>query len=235
MDNLLLEKFNSQLRLNGMLEVAFLKPSEIQSQPKNARYFDNTQFKQLVANIASAGHLEGVILVRKRDNGAYECVSGHNRRDAAKEAGIEEVMCLVLTGITDEETTAKQLAHNALVGKDDMGILKELFDSIKDIELKLSTGLQSEIERVTYQNLQFKSGATKSMMLLFFEEDFEATDEMLDKMVSAIQIDGDSVRVARHEHFDKIAAAIRKIKKVQNIKNNAVAFETLLSRINDVL
>lgn len=223
---------NPILRKMGLFELVVVDPRNCIGQDKNARYFDISKFKQLVSNIQKDGALESVPLLYGSEEldkiGKYEIISGHHRIEAAAEAGIKYIIAFVRRDITRDELVSKQLSHNALVGKDDQAILKELFDSIHDIDLKMATGLQDEIAKVSYESLNFRVGTFKTLILAFSPADLESYDEIAERFVEEIAITDDTeIRVASMDDYDNFIKAIQKVKKIENIKNNSVAIHRL--------
>ena len=228
-----LSELNKQTKAIGLPEIAIVAPSDCIEQDKNARYFSPEVFQQLVDNIKSDGRLESIPLCYQTDedkkNGKYHIISGHHRISAAKQAGLDKIMIFVIEPKDRDEIISKQLSHNSLIGKDDKVILFELFDEIKNIEQKISSGISSEIEKISYASLNFHLGNFRQFTLLFCsgeDEKFDATMNEIENMVSFKQ--DEIVRIVDNKMFDKFADNLRKIKKTENIKNNAVAFSRMI-------
>jgi hypothetical protein len=186
-----------------------------------------------VDNIKSDGRLESIPLCYQTEEdkklGKYHIISGHHRVGAAKQAGLEWIMIFVITPKDRDEIIAKQLSHNSLVGKDDKVILFELFEEIKNIEQKIASGISSEIEKITYTSLNFHLGNFKQFILLFSSGEDEKFDELMQELENTTSFKQDDVvRIVDNKTFDKFADNLRKIKKVENIKNNAVAFSRMI-------
>lgn len=229
------DRLNPFLLKLGMLEIAIVNPSKCLPQPRNARYFAPEVFRQLVDNIKVAGNLESVPLVYRHESreGYFFTTSGHHRIDAAKEAGLNWVMVFIFKPTSVDEITSKQLSHNALTGIDDPVVLAELFNSIEDLQAKIATGLTSEVGKIEYDSLNFKIGATKSMTLLFVPEellDHLGRMDAIEEEISKIPVKGsEQTRLIGKADWNSFAALMRKIKKTENIKSNAVAFGWILS------
>jgi len=221
-----LATLNAALQAHGMCEIAIVAPSDCIGQKKNARYFTPEKFAQLVQNIKRDGRLESVPLVYRSDENAekYVVISGHHRIDAAKEAGLAQILVFVTTPESRDEIVSKQLAHNALVGKDDAMILAELFDSIHDIDLRLASGLSDEASKVSYASLNFRIGEFRELVLMFLPEQADDLDAAMTRIAESTVADKDStVILANMAHYEQFAATLRHLKKVENIKNNATA------------
>ena len=64
--------------------------------------YEGQHFTNMFESVRANGAMV-LIVVRPADDGKYEILSGHNRVNAAKEAGIDSVPALIRTGLTDEE------------------------------------------------------------------------------------------------------------------------------------
>lgn len=168
----------------------------------------------------------------KDQPGKYRIISGHHRIEAARTAGLDSIMVMVTEPASDEDVISKQLAHNALVGKDDPVILAELFAKIKDIQLRLATGLNDEIAKISYPSLNFKLGATRQFALLFVPEDAIAFDnglEALEEFARSIPVTASTeVRIVSTDNWKHFADLMRRVKKSENIKSNATAMLFLI-------
>ena len=64
--------------------------------------YEGPRFTDMVESVRANGVIVPIV-VRPADDGKYEILSGHNRVNAAKEAGIDSIPAIVRTGLTDEE------------------------------------------------------------------------------------------------------------------------------------
>lgn len=214
---------NQQLKQNGLLEIAIVSPKECFGQKVNARYFSAEKMQQLTKNIAETGALESAPLVYFED-GKWRIISGHHRVEAAKAAGIEKMLAFVASPESADEIVSKQLSHNALVGQDDKALLAQLFTSIQDVSLRLATGLNDEVAKISYTSLNFRIGEFKEFMLLFLPQDLEDINKNLEQIASMTTFTPKTeVHLAPLEIFDEFARILRRIKKNENIKSNAAA------------
>jgi len=223
-----LTNLNAALRESGMCEVAIVRPQDCVGQKKNARYFTPEKFAQLVQNIKRDGRLESVPLVYAIEDGKYSIISGHHRIDAAKEAGLEQILVFVTTPESRDEIVSKQLSHNALVGKDDPMLLAELFNSIAEMDLRLASGLSDEVSKISYASLNFRVGEYKELVLMFLPEQLEDLEAKMTEIANSSIADKNStVFLASLADYEKFTATLRQIKKVENIKNNATAVQRM--------
>lgn len=224
-----LTALNTALRAQGLCEIAIVRPDDCKGQRKNARYFTPEKFAQLVQNIKRDGRLESVPLVYRSDDAeGYSIISGHHRVDAAKEAGLKHILVFVTTPDSRDEIVSKQLAHNALTGKDDPMLLAELFSSIHDLDLRLASGLSDEAAKISYTSLNFRLGEYRELVLLFLPEQLTELDETMTAIAESSVADHNStVHLARLADYERFTATLRHLKKVENIKNNATAVQRM--------
>jgi hypothetical protein len=84
------------------------------------------EFNRLVANLKRDGVLTSLPLVYRG-----EVLSGNHRVQAAIKAGIVEADCIEITSdLSEQQQRAIQLSHNALTGKDDPNILREIYEGL---------------------------------------------------------------------------------------------------------
>lgn len=84
---------------------------QIQDFPEHPfKVLDNAEMDDLVKSIS----VKGVILptiVRQREDGSYEMISGHRRKHAASKAGLKEIPCII-KNLTDDEATILMVDSN---------------------------------------------------------------------------------------------------------------------------
>lgn len=121
--------------------------SDISLIEKNARFMNQSTFRQLVANIKRDGELSSVPFCVENESGKLTVVSGNHRVQAAKAAGLTiiPVMYIAETDISNDEIRAIQLSHNSISGEDDAEILKQLLDEIQDVAMKEYAHISNEI------------------------------------------------------------------------------------------
>ena len=74
------------------------------------KVLDNEELNTLAESIKNNGVMDAVI-IRKKDDGRYEMVSGHRRLFACKKLGLETIPCLV-KDLTDDEATIYMVDSN---------------------------------------------------------------------------------------------------------------------------
>lgn len=225
-----LEVVNDKLK-NFPYKLEVVNVGDLEFLDKNARYMTNEMFRNLVDNIKKDGGLSSVPLCWKHD-GKYRVLSGNHRCQAAMEAGITEVLVLYTDkDLSKQEQIAIELSHNAIDGKDDMAILKELWDEIDDVSLKYYAGLDDktleEMEKTAISALAEVKLDYKSLTFLFLPNELEKLDEAF---AHAIEHGGiqDVVYVNRIQEFQKLLEAQSKVQASYDVKNSATSLMIIL-------
>lgn len=221
----MIDRVNETLCALRMNPLAVVDPRTLKAQEVNARYMEQREYHRLLANIRQEGALESVPFCVRDAAGDFHIVSGHHRVKAAIEAGIERIVIMYKDGLDADAITSKQIAHNSLSGKDDPILLKELYESIKEINWKVASGLSSDIAQIQPIPLTLPHLDTKQFTLLFIPQDIEAIDEAVEK-VSVLP--KDVVRIAPVEYYNRWMEAMKRIKSVLNIKSTPVGFLVLV-------
>ena len=118
--------------------------------------YEGQRFTDMVKSVRANGVMVPIV-VRPADDGKYEILSGHNRVNAAKEAGIASVPALVRTGLTDEE---------ALLIVTETNLIQRSFADLKYSERAIALA-------VHYEAMKKKSGY-RSDLIAEIEELSEA-------------------------------------------------------------
>ncbi len=109
--------------------------------------YEGQRLEDMVESIKKNGVLNPVI-VRKLDDGKLEMLSGHNRMNASKIAGLERIPAVIKSGLTDEEAYIYVIETNLMQRS-----FNDLHDTEKGAVLKLrhekisSQGRRSDILR----------------------------------------------------------------------------------------
>lgn len=193
---------------------------------ENARFMEIAEHKQLVENLKIDGVLTSTPLVYKD-----EVISGNHRVEAAIEAGIVEADTLEVVGEIDPaRKLALQLSHNAIAGKDDMGVLHSLYKGL-DLFWKKFSGLNEEVfsslKPVDLTSLSIGSPKYQELVILFLPEQAEVFNETLTKFYKKVVEKGLDLHMAHLDDFDRFFDAIVAVKKVRGVKNSAVALRVM--------
>ena len=204
-----------------------VNPREILLLEKNARYMTEEMFRNLVGNIKKDGGLSSLPLCYREKDGRLLVLSGNHRVQAAIHAGLEEILVLVIDKeLTRQEQVAVQLSHNAIEGKDDPVILKELWGEIEIIDLKMYAGLDSELikelEKMEFTSIVEARPDFKHLMFLFLPEETEEIKKVLAEV--DLYFSGEENYLLSRTHYEETFKLLVEIKDKYNIINNPTAF-----------
>jgi hypothetical protein len=237
MDQKILQAREAAERLNEILgnsvpyKIMVGDPRALKLLEKNARYMTHDMFQNLVANIKRDGALSSLPLIWKRPDGIEIVLSGNHRVDAAIHAGLEFILYLYIDkDLSRSEQVAIQLSHNSIEGKDDMVILRELWQDIEDISLKYYAGLDSEtigeIDKLSIQTLSDIKPQFEQVIVQFLPEETESLRSILHD-VSGI-FSRDKNFIASLTHYDAVFSLLADIKEKYNIISNPVALSKVV-------
>ncbi len=211
-------------------KLALVDPKELKLLDKNARYMDKETFDQLVSNIRRDGALESVPLCHKEGD-VLTVLSGNHRVMAAREAGLPQIVVLYIDKpLSKGVKIAKQISHNAIVGKDDPVILKDLWGELDDIALRMYAGLDSEtlkeLEKLEFTSISESHMDFKAVTFAFLPEEAEALKEAIDN--ADLIFAGDEAYLLSRKHFDEVFNMVADIKEKYNIVNNPTAIMKIM-------
>lgn len=198
----------------------------------NARIMEDDKFRRLAKNIEEEKGLESFPLVHLRpskavENGVeverneFEIISGHHRTRAARVAGILVIPVIVIEReLTSSEITAKQLAHNALSGHDDLQTLRSLYESIDDPMMRMASGLTDldvkvELPPVAADALDVEFDF-EPIYVLFMSSSLQRWEHLLDRMEPDARY-----YAANHEDWERFTATLRTVSKLADVRNIA--------------
>ena len=105
----------------------------------NAKVHSDKQIEKLTESINEFGFVSPVLIDKD-----YNIIAGHGRVKAAKKAGLKDVPCVFIEGLTEEQKKAYILADNRLseIGSQwDLDIVAGEIESLENIELDLEFNL----------------------------------------------------------------------------------------------
>lgn len=216
-------------------KIASVNVSELEFLEKNARYMPNEMYRNLVENIRRDGGLSSVPFCWKHGD-KYRILSGNHRVSAAIDAGLERIPVMYTDAeLTSAEQTAIALSHNALEGKDDLSILKELWSELDDVDLKSYAGLDDktlkEMEKASLQALKDFGLEYRSVTFLFLPEEEARLEEATRQAVEQGGL-SETIYVNRLADFERMLKASAKVKSAYDVKNNATVMMLMLDIFN---
>lgn len=116
------------------MEIVYKKVNELIPYINNSRTHSEEQVNQIVASINEFG-FTNPLLIDEKDN----IIAGHGRLLASKKLKMEEVPCIVLTGLTQAQKKAYIIADNkmALNAGWDEELLKIELENLKELDFDL--------------------------------------------------------------------------------------------------
>jgi 23S rRNA maturation mini-RNase III len=159
--------------------------------------------------------------IRENKSGNEELllISGHHRTRAARKAGIMEIHVMVIQDeLNDDYIFSKQLAHNSLNGGDDSQVLAQIYNSIRDIEAKIASGINNSDLKNSMDQIDIEEIALQIdfeiVNILFLPEQKQKFDDIL-KLITAKE----DIYVSDIGSFNNFKEQVRKIAKKYNIRN----------------
>ena len=116
------------------MEIIYKKVQDLIPYINNSRTHSEEQVNQIVASINEFG-FTNPLLIDEKDN----IIAGHGRLLASKKLGMEEVPCIVLSGLTEAQKKAYIIADNkmALNAGWDEELLKLELENLKELDFDL--------------------------------------------------------------------------------------------------
>lgn len=205
-------------------------PGSIKPVKKNAHYMSKRTFDQLVANVSQDQNLSSLPFCWRTPGGEYVVLSGNHRVMAAKAAEVPLILILYTDQVMSEsEQVAVQLSHNAIVGADNPAVLRELWQGIGDLHLKIYTGLDdavlqtfepAQVIQVSEARLRFEE-----LTLLFLPAEIEQLKEIAERLGKYHK---GPVWAADVVDFDAFFDMLLDFKEQANILNTSTAFKALV-------
>lgn len=190
---------------------------------KNARYMAEPEFNRLVANLKHDGVLTSLPLVYRG-----EVLSGNHRVQAAIKAGIAEADWIEITSeLTDQQQRAIQLSHNALTGKDDPNILREIYEGL-NLEWQKYSAVYEEMFKLDEQTaigLGVPIAKYEELVIAFLPEDRQSFYDFAVKLEKRYK--KAHVLVGEASAYDDLFAAILAVKEGRHIGNTGTALRVM--------
>lgn len=159
------------------MEIIKLKIGELKPYEKNAKIHTKEQIDQIKKSIEQFG-MNDPIAIWGEDN---LIVEGHGRLEALKQLGHDEVECIRLDHLSDEERKAYTLAHNKLTMNSDFDfdILDEELKNILNIDmadfgfLEIEEEIEKEKEEKPEVEFGEVIGEEHNYIILYFDNEID--------------------------------------------------------------
>lgn len=212
-------------------KVIKVDPREIKLLEVNARFMNADEFQRLVQNIKRDGCLTQLPFCVYDDDGNLVVLSGNHRVQAAIEAGLQKIDVQVTEEkLTKDQRIAIQLSHNAICGKDDMAILKQLYESIDDVNMKAYSGLDDEtlklLDNISTQSMSYSGLQYQILNILFLPSEIEEIKAVLKDVMKEVR--SNETLMLRMAEYDKYLDTLTDVSKALRIRNTAVGFMAML-------
>lgn len=209
-------------------KVLTVDPRSLKLLEVNARFMEQKEFEKLVDNVKRDGCLTQLPFCCKDPvERKWLVLSGNHRVQAAIEAGLETIQVQATNKrLTKDEMLAIQLSHNAITGKDDMSILKELYSSIDDFEMKRYSGLNDDVlkilESVKTDGISSPSLEYQMINLIFLPSEVEGIKKALKEF--KLEIEHNPSLTLHFKDYEKFMETLQEVGKASLVKNTALAF-----------
>ena len=227
----LLEKVNGHIEPFKLAWVNFETDCDLAQV--NARFMEKETLDRLSQNIKRDGALSQIPFANW-DGERFVICSGNNRLKAALRAGQKHGLLLYAENLEDDRFRAIQLSHNALVGKDDKDILRQIFKEIKDLELVEYSGIDETLfkdcEPPAMPTINDDDLQVRELTLQFFPGERVEADQVIESLQKVkIELE-DQLLVGFH--LEEMIEVMTRIQKTTKIKNTTVAFLKMLEICN---
>lgn len=142
--------------------------NELIPYANNSRTHDDRQIDQVAESIKEFGFTNPILI--DEDNGV---IAGHGRLLASKKLNLDEVPCIILNGLSDEQKKAYVIADNKLAlnaGWNEKMLMKELFTlEGKEFDLLLTGFSSDELKSLVDIDIT-GDGVESSPQIVFSEE-----------------------------------------------------------------
>ncbi len=197
---------------------------------KNAHFMTKDIQDRLTENIKQDGFLSQLpFCMRRKEDGKFVVLSGNHRLKSAIKAGLDYILVLFIEEVSKDVQIAYTLSHNALVGKDDVQMLKEIYNEIESIEAREFTGLNGlkfiDVEKIPTASINDGDIELTEMKFLFVESKRHDVEGVLKELEKHDLTQTSALVYGSFEEYIKVATAV---KKAYDIKSNTVAFSKMV-------
>lgn len=217
-------------------KVIKVNPREIKLLEVNARFMKADEFQKLVENVKRDGCLTQLPFCTYNEDWELEVLSGNHRVQAAIEAGLEEIDVQVTEEeLTKDQRIGIQLSHNAISGQDDMAILKQLYESIDDVNYKKYSGLDDEtlqlLEEIKTQSMSSIGLEYQILNIMFLPSEVKDIKKIVKQAVKECR--KNETLTLRMAEYDKYLDTMNEVAEGSRIRNTAVAFMAMLEIVQN--
>lgn len=217
-------------------KVIKVNPKEIKLLEVNARFMKADEFQKLVENVKRDGCLTQLPFCVYNDDWELEVLSGNHRVQAAIEAGLEEIDVQVTEEpLSKDQRIGIQLSHNAISGQDDMAILKQLYESIDDVNMKAYSGLDDEtlklLDNISTQSMSYSGLQYQVLNIMFLPSEIEEIKKVINDVMKEVR--QNEALMLRMAEYDKYLDTLNEVSKGARIKNTAVGFMAMLEIVKN--
>ena len=146
---------------NNNVKVVMIAEDKLEDYPNQPfKLYDADKKQEMIESIKINGIMQPLI-VRPIEEGKYQILAGHNRRNCAKEIGLTELPCIIKENLTDDEAKIYLIDTN-LCTRDNISPMERArayrikYDTYKKRNIK--TSVLEEVRKDNY-------GMARSMMI----------------------------------------------------------------------
>ena len=224
----------------------WIDPKSLVLLKTNARFMRHETFMRLVENLKQDGELTQLpfcaildyfkdgdpIPLDEKGKPVYEVLSGNHRIKAAIAAGVKKVQVQVCDEpLSPDHRKAIQLSHNEISGEDDPSVLKMIYESITDLNMRVYTGLDDKklelLENVKPGSLSEANLDFQTISLVFLPDEKERVVEVFDLAKKAIA-GSKGTWLTRWHEYDAVMDALEMTGRADGVKNVATALMVIL-------
>ena len=221
--------------LDDALEIWRAPLTALREQDKNARVMPREMLEHLARTIREEGHLESLPYTVMRD-GHFDIISGHHRVRAARMAGLDELIVIADTrNLSKSKVRAKQIAHNAIEGTDDVQTLREMYLEIEEIDARLEAFVTEADLDIAIDNADFELQDVRIpfewhyVTLCFLPNQKQDWETVL----GVIGSDAETIGCLDVDVFDQFAAVARSVGKTEDIRNVGAIVMRMVEIVQD--
>lgn len=141
---------------------------------------------------------------------------------------------MFVENISKDKALAYQLSHNALVGRDDLAMLRDIFNEIEGLKEKEFTGLNDLVflnyDKIHLPTINEDDIELHEITFIFTKSKAKQVSTIID-LVNKTEFKNDTRLVLME--FEEFMKAMGELQKVCKIKSNTVAFVKMIDIVKD--